>query len=325
MIRKIEKIQAETSALGMGCWAIGGLWNIHGTPAGWGETDDNESIKAIEAAYEHGIRVFDTAANYGLGHSEKLLGKALQGNRHNCIISSKFGFKLDAEQMNVECYGSEMETSRVIEHLREDCENTLKRLNTDYLDVYFFHIWDYQKDLAMELVPELEKLVDLGKIRSYGWSTDSTELAELWIKERGFSAVQMNLNIAAPAPEMLKLCETNQVAAFNRGPLAMGFLSGKYTAESTFSKSDIRTSDWVQEAFKKPVLEKMSDLREVLTSGGRSLVQGALAWNWAVSPSTLPIPGIRTPAQAVENAKAMEMGPLSESELNQVEEIMGRR
>ncbi len=324
MKRMMNKLNKETSAVGMGCWAIGGEWTLDNEQVGWGKTDDAESLKAIEAAYENGIRLFDTAATYGVGHSERLVGKALKGKRESCLISTKFGFCLEPEKKNVKNYGDDMTKADVISHLKKDCEESLKRLGTDYIDIYFFHIWDYDKNLAAELVPVLEELVAEGKIRSFGWSTDSVELAGLWAGSDGYSSVQINFNIAAPSEEMIGFIEQNKLDALNRGPLAMGFLTGKYNADSKFAQTDVRNAEWVQEGFRKPVLSRMDQLKEVLTSSGRTAAQGALAWIWAKSGHTFPIPGIRTVKQAVENARAMEFGPLNELEMNQIEEIMGR-
>ena len=322
MKRTMHALGTESSALGMGCWAIGGEWTLAGSPSGWGKSDDGESLAAIEAAYDNGIRLFDTAANYGVGLSEELVGKALKGKRDDCVISTKFGFKLEPETKSVSNYGESMQTADVKKYLKRDCEASLKRLGTDYIDVFFFHIWEYDKALAEELVPALEDLVSEGKIRSFGWSTDSVDLASLWTKSGGFSSVQFNFNVAAPADDMLNFIDEHCLNGFNRGPLAMGFLTGKYDASSSFGENDTRRSDWVVEGFRKPVLAKIDRLKEVLGSGGRTPAQGALAWIWAKSPHVFPIPGIRTVGQAVENAKAMEFGPLGESEMKQIAEIM---
>ncbi|MBN2509050.1 MAG: aldo/keto reductase [Spirochaetales bacterium] len=323
MNREMHVLKRTTSALGMGCWAVGGEWTIFGAPAGWGKTDDAESIRAIEAAYDSGIRLFDTAANYGVGLSEELLGKALGGKRRECVISTKFGFKLEHESKNVSTYGERMETSDVKTHIKRDCEESLKRLKTDYIDVYFFHIWDYDKTLAQELVRVLEDLVSEGKIRSFGWSTDDVELASLWTKSAGYSSVQFNLNVSFAADEMLGLIDREGLNGFNRAPLAMGFLTGKYNQDSVFSATDNRNSEWVKDTFRKPVLSRIDSLKEVLTSGGRTLAQGSLSWIWAKSPNTFPIPGIRTEAQAKENARAMEFGPFSDAHMRQIDEILG--
>jgi aryl-alcohol dehydrogenase-like predicted oxidoreductase len=133
-----------------------------GSPAGWGKTDDAESVKAIQAAYANGIRYFDTAANYGAGWSERLLAKALKAFPVDYTISTKFGFKVDEEKKEVSNYG-EMRTADVITHLEDDCDASLRRLNKECIDLYFFHIWDYDPDMALELKEALENLVKKGK------------------------------------------------------------------------------------------------------------------------------------------------------------------
>lgn len=322
--RRIPRLDTETSALGMGCWAIGGEWTFQGTPAGWGKTDDAESIRAVEAAYDHGIRLFDTAANYGAGHSERLLAKGLGTNRKNCIITTKFGFEVDEAGKEVRNRSGDMRTMPVAATVAAECEASLKRLNTECIDVFFFHVWDYDPALARDVVGELEKLVEQGKIRSYGWSTDDVPSARFFSEGSGCSAVQTNFSIAVDQPDMLTLCEKTGMAAFNRGPLAMGFLTGKYGAKTVFDEGDVRNAEWVKELFQQVVSAKMDDLRDLLTVGGRTLAQGALAYIWARSETTLPIPGIRNEAQAAENAGAMAFGPLTVEETVEIDEIMGR-
>jgi aryl-alcohol dehydrogenase-like predicted oxidoreductase len=324
MKRIVGRIDTETSAVGMGCWAIGGEWDFLGGPAGWGKTDDKESMKAIQAAFDHGIRLFDTAANYGTGLSERLLGEALGANRKECAIATKFGFKVDEDTKNVYNYGDDMTTAEVISHLEADCEASLRRLNTDYIDVYLFHVWEYEKHLAEELREALERLVGQGKIRSYGWSTDDVESARLFSEGQHCSSVEFNFNVVHDNRDMVMLCDQTSMNGLNRGPLAMGFLTGKYDVNSMFAATDVRSAEWVQDGFKKPVLDNLEALREIFTSNGRSLAQGALAWIWARSEKMLPIPGIRTVAQAVENAKAMEFGPLTPEQVQEIDRILGR-
>lgn len=324
MKRRIGRIGDETSALGMGCWAIGGIWTFMGMPAGWGETDDDESLRAIRAAYDHGIRVFDTAANYGTGHSESLLGRGLGADRPNCIISTKFGFNVDPRTKQVGSPSDQTRTMPVAPFIAAECEASLSRLHTDYIDIYFFHINDYDNTLALDVREQLERLVEQGKIRGYGWSTDSPESAAVFAEGRHCSAVQTSFSVAVDQPEILALCEEKGMTAFNRGPLAMGFLTGKYGRDTRFPETDVRTRAWAKEVFQVPVTEHLDELREVLTSGGRTLAQGALAYIWGRSGCTLPIPGIRTVAQAEQNAAAMEFGPLTPDQVEAVDRIMGR-
>jgi aryl-alcohol dehydrogenase-like predicted oxidoreductase len=126
----------------MGCWAIGGPWTWAQPgrdpfPAGWGKTDDEESVRAIQAALDAGVNFFDTAANYGAGHSERVLGRALQGRREKVIIATKFGHIVDETGKKV--YGDD---NQILANVRKDAENSLRRLGTDYIDVYQLHAGD---------------------------------------------------------------------------------------------------------------------------------------------------------------------------------------
>lgn len=317
--RKLGRSNIEVSPLGMGCWAIGGVWQFLDGQAGWGEVDDAESIRAIQYALDNGITLFDTAANYGAGHSERILGRALAGRRSQAIIATKFGFNVDETAKRVTHYADD-----AVRHVRADCEASLRRLGTDYIDLYQLHVWDYPLDRAVALRETLEALVAEGKIRFYGWSTDSVEAARVFAEGPHCVAIQHDLNVVQDAPEMLALCEQLNLASVNRTPLARGALTGKYDKNTVFPENDNRRSQWAQERFFTPVLDRLQDLRDLLTSGGRTLAQGALAWIWARSERTIPIPGIRTVAQAAENAGAMRFGPLSADQMRQIDELLNR-
>lgn len=309
----------EVSPLGMGCWAIGGLWQWLDMPGGWGETDDNESIRAVQHALANGINFFDTAANYGAGHSEHILSQALAGKRDQVVIATKFGFNVDVAGKRVSRYASDDD---VIKNLRAECEASLKRLNTDYIDLYQFHVWDYSIDRAAEVRDILEALVSEGKIRTYGWSTDSVENARVFAEGEHCSVIQHDLNVVKDAPAMLALCDELNLASVNRSPLARGALTGKYNQATVFGEKDVRNDQWSQETYLLPAVTRLDALRDILTSNGRTLTQGALAWIWARSEKTVPIPGIRTVAQADENAKAMQFGPLSAEQMRQIDELL---
>jgi aryl-alcohol dehydrogenase-like predicted oxidoreductase len=137
-------------------------------------------------------------------------------------------------------------------------------------------------------------------------------------------AIQHDLNVVLDAPEMLALCEELNLASVNRSALARGALSGKYTKESTFPQNDVRNDPWSRDHFFTPTLSQLESIREILTSNGRSLVQGALAWIWARSEKTIPIPGFKTVAQVEENAKAMDFGPLTAEQMKEIDRLLGR-
>jgi aryl-alcohol dehydrogenase-like predicted oxidoreductase len=305
----------------MGCWAIGGLWQWLDGPGGWGEVDDDESIRAIQRALDLGINFFDTAANYGAGHSEHIVGKALAGRREQVVIATKFGFNVDEAGKHVTRHATDAD---VIKNVRAECEASLRRLGTDYIDLYQLHVWDYPLEQAVALRDVLETLVSEGKIRAYGWSTDSVETARLFAEGEHCAAIQHDLNVVKDAPEMLALCQQLNLASVNRSPLARGALTGKYSQNTTFAENDVRRDPWSHETFFAPTVARLDALRDILTSGGRTLAQGALAWIWARSDKTVPIPGIRTVGQAEENAGAMQYGPLSAGQMAQIDELLGR-
>lgn len=328
MKRILGRSKIEVSAVGMGCWAIGGPWTFLGSPAGWSAVDDRESIRAVHAALDQDVNFFDTAANYGCGHSESILGQALQGRREGAVIATKFGYDVNETTKNVVNYGDE-ETGPVIDYLRSDVEHSLRRLGTDYIDVYQLHIWGYDVERSAELREGLEALVQEGKIRCYGWSTDRPKAVRAFAEGEHCAVVQQQLNIFDGVDEVLDICEEADLASINRGPLGMGVLTGKFTPQSSFPEDDVRHhAKWFEglvDGHPNPVwLKKMEDLRDILTSDGRTLAQGALAWIWGRSPRTVPIPGFKTAAQVEENAGAMRYGPLKHDQMKDVREILNQ-
>ena len=323
--RKLGKSGIEVSAMGMGCWAIGGPW-IYDTreedpdAAGWGTIDDSESIRAIHAGLASGITFFDTAANYGAGHSERILGKALEGRRDKAVIATKFGYLVDEERRLVV-----KDADAVLGNIRQDCEASLRRLGTDTIDLYQFHMGDYPPEQGDAVRDALEGLVREGKIRWYGWSTDHVDRARVFAEGEHCATIQHILNVLIDLPEMLALCDDFNLGSINKSPLFMGMLTGKFTSDTTFPENDIRTQ-WgnLGEGRAAIRLEQVAAVRDVLTSGGRTLAQGALGWIWARSERTVPIPGFKTVKQVEENAGAMAFGPLSESQMRQIDELLGQ-
>ncbi len=156
-------------------------------------------------------------------------------------------------------------------------------------------------------------------------------IARIGKKQKSYcTAIQIALNVFSDAPELLTLCEDSKLAALNRSPLAMGFLSGKFDANSQLPKDDVRGAghEWVT-MFKdgKPLpefLEKLAVIREILTSDGRTPAQGALAWIWGRNPNTIPIPGFKNVKHVEENAKAMQLGPLGQDQMVEIETLLHR-
>lgn len=320
--RKLGRSEIEVSALGLGCWAIGGPFFYCGMHDGWGNVDDAESIKGIHSALEHGINFLDTADCYGVGHSEEVIGRAIAGNRNNFVIATKFGnFGNEATKT---LYGVNLSP----DYIERACDASLKRLKTDYIDLYQLHEGNILISDVEPICMTLDKLVKKGKIRTYGWSTDFIDGARLFSERPNCSVIQHCLNIFEDAPQLVEFCENNNLASINRSPLAMGFLTGKFNTQSILPSDDVRGAghSWIQ-YFKdgKPVpefLDKLNSIKDILTSNGRTLVQGALAWIWGKSGSTIPIPGFKNVRQVEENARAMEFGPLTQEQMDEIHAIL---
>ncbi len=316
MSRLLGRSGIQVSEIGFGCWAIGGPFTFYGRPDGWGEVDDDESVAAVRRALELGVTFLDTADVYGTGHSEQILGRALAGHRDEAVIATKFGYTFDVGQRAIT--GEDVSPG----YIRQACRASLRRLCTDRIDLYQLHVGDLPSEWTKEVTATLEDLVTEGLIRGYGWSTDDPERASVFAAGEHCAAVQHELNLFADSPEMLAACDNFDLASINRSPLAMGLLTGKYHAGSRLPADDVRAAQpWVSYfSDGQPAprwLARLDAVREVLTSGGRKLAQGALCWLLARSPRTVPIPGIRTVGQAEQNAAALRSGPLSADQMTE--------
>ena len=287
---------------------------------------ETESFAIMDRALELGINFFDTADVYGTGHSEELLGKALVGRRNEVIIATKFGLEYNADTK--EWIGMNGHP----EYVRQALENSLRRLNTDYVDLYQFHVGRYPLSDAGATRDVLEQLVDEGKIRTYGWSTDDVECAKVFAAGPNCSTIQQELNVMTGNIELLDLCEDMDLASIARSPLAMGLLAGKFNQNTTFPVNDVRRNDmtvwnWFTNEGqpKKEYLDKLEKMQNVLRSNGRTLVQGAISYLWGLSPIVIPIPGFRSVQQVEENCKAMVYGPLTENEVMDLEILAGHK
>lgn len=319
--RRLGRSNLEVSALGLGCWAMGGAWTFQDGPAGWGQVDDAESIRAIHCALDAGINFFDTAANYGCGHSERLLGQAVAGRRDKVILATKFGYVVDESNRVV------TEAADVPGRIRQECEDSLRRLQSDHIDLYQFHVDGYDAARAADVRDALETLVDVGKIRWYGWSTNNPEGARVFAQGQHCTAIQHTLSMKIVRPqllEVLKVCEAHDLASINRYPLGSGLLTGKYNRESTFPQDDFRHSYDLKEEWAREEFSQVEAVRRAFEGDPRTLSQIALAWIWALSDRTIPIPGFKTVEQVKESVQALEYGPLDRRQVRRVEEAFGR-
>ena len=316
--------QENISGIGMGCWAIGGeVWDIDGTPAGMNRpVDDNESIAAIHAALDLGVNFIDTANMYGGGHSERVIGRALKGRRDQAIVATKFGVTFDEDIRRVT--GTDASPLGIV----AQCEASLRRLDIDYIDLYQCHLNEYPADESGPILETLESLVKQGKIRSFGWSTDFPDRALAFANSANCVAIQYQYNLFEQKPEMVALVEKYQKIGITRSPLAMGLVSGQYTKPDQFSEHDIRRNnpEW-QKFFEKGVpnpemMKKLNAIKDILSSNGRSTIQGALAWILAMSPQHVAIPGFRNKEQLLHNAETLQLPAMTRSELDEIQSLL---
>ncbi len=221
MKRKLGRSNIEISAMGMGCWAIGGPFWADETPLGWGEVDDKESVRALRACFDLGVNFFDTASVYGTGHSERVLERAFRGDRDQVVIATKFGPTFN--EVTRQTTGSDASPGGI----RQSCEDSLRRLNTDYIDLFQFHLNDHPLSEAGEVRDTLEELVKEGKIRAYGWSTDFEDRARFFADGENCSAIQLQLNVLESNPAVVAVCEEFQPGSHQSWPTSNGFADRK--------------------------------------------------------------------------------------------------
>ena len=286
---------------------------------GWGQVDDQESIRAIRRAIDLGVNFFDTANNYGAGHSERVLGQALAGVREQVVIATKFGSVFDEATAS---YFDDRSMPMTASALHETCDASLRRLQTDCIDLYLFHDGEYDPAEAGAVCALLEDLVRSGKIRWYGWSTDDPARARIFAQGSHCAAVEYRLNLFYDAPEMVALCQTTGLGSIIKQPLNSGLLTGKFRPDTSFPSDDGRQGIDFSTGRGARRLEQIAALRAVLTQDGRTLAQGALGWIWARHPAAVPIPGFKYTAQVEDNAGAAAFGPLRADQMAEIDRLL---
>ena len=307
--RELGKSGIQITEIGLGLWAIGGHY--------WGATDDQESLRTIDAALDAGVNFFDTADVYNEGHSEKLLGKAMRGRRDRFIVATKIGWINFDEELQRSQYDS---PQKIVEGVEEN----LKRLNTDYIDLIQCHI-GFQEEHMEHFIEGFLRLQDDGKVRAYGLSTSDFEFIKAFNENGLCSALQIDYSLLnrTPEEEIFPYCQENKIGVIVRGPLAMGILTGKFKADTIFGGSDFRVR-WIENEDEYEVFT--ADLAKVerfseLASDQRNMAQLALQFSIQHPAVTVTIPGAKTREQLKQNLAVSQMGPLSPAEMDFIDSI----
>lgn len=303
--RPLGKTTLRVSEIGLGLWAVGG--------DAWGPVDDRESLAAIQRAWDLGVNFFDTADVYGRGHSEELVGRFLKTvPRDQVVVATKVG----------RWRGDRPNPYTDPQFIIADCEASLNRLGTDYIDVYQRHIsWDENTEV---FATAFQQLKEQGKVRFVGMS--SNDLAAIQRFDRaigGMDTLQLDYSLLNrhPEQELLPYCQQRRIAVIARGPLAMGKLTGKFTPATTFAEGDIRRG-WLEGEKRARFLQDLETVERLrFLADGRTPAQAALAYVLAHPAISTTIPGAKNPAQVADNVQAAER-PLRPEELARTRAVL---
>ena len=292
--RKLGRSELEVPVIAMGCWAIAG-------DAFWGDQDEKEAIEAIHAAFDVGVNFYDSAEGYGAGESERLLGRALAGRRDQCIIATKAG-------------GGQHHSP---EGLREACEQSLRNLQTDYIDLYQLH-WPNHNIPFAETWAAMEDLIREGKVRVAGVSNfgplDMEELLEAGHPD--VNQLAYNLLFRAIEFEIAPMCEENEIGVLCYSPMAQGMLTGKFASADDVPDGRARTRHFSSErenvrhgeaGAEAETFAAIAEIKSVADELGAPMHHVALAWLLRQPAVACVLAGMRSREQALDNAKAAEL------------------
>jgi methylglyoxal reductase len=297
----------EASMVAIGTWVTGG-------GDAWNGVDDAQSLRAIDTALDAGVNFIDTAPAYGWGHAEEILGKALSGRREKMVIATKCGLWWEDRRgsFHIHLNGKDIFISLRPDTIEIEVENSLRRLGTDYLDLYQIH-WpakDPENTPIEETMACLLKLKDQGKIRAIGVSNVSLDQLKQYGACGAIASDQFRYSMLYRVPEadILPYCKENNVATLTYMSLEQGLLTGKVGMDRVFKETEFRSNTdwnaWFKLENRPKVLEMLEGWRDLTDKYACSLAQLAIGWTAEQPGVTHVLCGMRTPEQAEDNAAA---------------------
>lgn len=283
---------------------------------GWGRVEEHELVEAVNAALDQSVNFFDTADTYGLGQSERTLGKALGSRRKDAVIATKFGVRVENGKTFYD---------NSPQWIRQACENSLKRLDTDYIDLYQIHYRDGVTPIA-EVLEVLEQLREEGKIRYFGLSNlRSGDIPELENYKGKFLSFQNQYSLACRdfEQDILELSQRLEMTPMTWGSLGQGILTGKYDKNVTFGSEDRRSKAVYVNFYGEKLLKNLEIvecLRRIAASHDIPVSAAAVRFILDYLPESVVLCGVKRPAQILETAKALN-AKLTSAEIAQLEEI----
>ncbi len=323
--RKLGHSDLEISAITFGAWAAGG-WM-------WGSTDRNDAIDAIKASYDVGVTSIDTAPIYGQGTSEEIVGEAIKGiARDKVQVLTKFGMRWDLAQGNLAMHsrnndGNDIDVYKFAgkESIIYECEQSLKRLGTDYIDLYQIH-WPDSTTPIDETFEAVSRLIEQGKVRFAGvCNYDAQQMAtaektlNLVSNQIPFSMVNRGIE-----QETVPYCIANHKSILAYSPLERGLLTGKISLDYTFQKGDHRADlPHFQPEFIAKTNDLLAKIKPIAEKHNATLGQVVLRWTIERAGITVALVGARNAEQAVQNAKAIEIN-LSDEDIENINELVNK-
>jgi aryl-alcohol dehydrogenase-like predicted oxidoreductase len=303
--RKFGNSDLQVSQLGLGCMGMSEFY---------GSYNDDESLKVIDYAIEHGINFLDTADMYGSGKNEILIGKALTQKRDKVVIATKFGVVRGEN-------GSFQGVNGKPEYVKLACEKSLQRLGVDCIDLYYQHRVDSNTRIE-DTVGAMAELVAEGKVKYLGLSEASEEMIRRAHKVHPITAVQTEYSLWSNDLEaVIPVCRELGIALVPYSPLGRGFLSGKYKSVEDFEEGDFRRFNprFSAENFSKN-LEIVKKVEEIAKSKSVTNSQVALAWVISKGKDVFPIPGTKKIQYLQENIDAISI-QLKEDEMQELDKL----
>jgi aryl-alcohol dehydrogenase-like predicted oxidoreductase len=316
--RQLGQSSVSVSPVIFGAWAIGG-WM-------WGGNEESDSIDAIRASIDHGVTTIDTAAIYGQGHSEELVGKAVQGQRDKVVIATKCGMRWNSEigsepWKQKDNSGAEITIRKngKADSITYECEQSLKRLRTDVIDLYQIH-WPDTDTPAEETIKALDQLRQQGKVKAIGVSNYNVE----WLRRASDTAT-----IASDQPpysilrrgiekDVLPFCRERNIGIICYSPMERGLLTGKVGPDRKFADGDHRAKHpYFTVETRKRVLAALEKVKPIADRHNATYAQLIINWTFSQPGITAAIVGGRNSEQATQNAAAMNF-TLSVAEREQI-------
>lgn len=306
--KELGKSGIKVSVVGLGTWGVGGMF--------WGKTTDSDAVSAIEKSIDCGINLIDTAPAYGTGHSEKLVGQAIKGKRDKVIIATKCGldrkkgFFIDQKPQKI----------------RQDLEESLGLLNTDYIDLYQCH-WPDPKTPIEDTMSELLKMQSEGKIRCMGVSNFDLDLLKKSLDIAPVVSIQPHYSLLQRDIEkdIIPFCKDNKISILAYGSLGSGILTGKYKKRPTFPRNDARSFfyPFYKEPYWNKAQELLKDMGNIAGKHGKPVSHIAINWTRQQEGITSALVGAKNPLQAQTNSGSSDW-ELSGEELQSLTETCNK-